>query len=343
MVHGQQLNNGHRRTPPHEVLTLTPNYVPVEEFSTATRNAPYAMTNTTMTSEYHLGRSLGELEPPYSGTDKTFAAQRLDDKVIGSPKYKHCTFVNVSFKEANLVDGNFLDCIFVGCYFRRAQFTNCHFVGCRFFDCNFNHLSLKSCDFRYSTFRGCQVAHSEMEYNLPSEPNLKEELARNLSVESSRLRLAKEAKRYRISEIVAHEEHLKAAMFSKSKWYRTHFNGVERISAFLEWGLSLLNRWLWGYGERAMVLIRNFMILSFLIFPALFYVFKYQLSHASEKPASFIDLLYFSLENITPAAIGSGIVATGSVTRLLAGVESLFGVVTLALLAAYIFRWSLHR
>ena len=301
------------------------------------------MTDTITPSEYHLGRSLAELGPPYSGTDKAFGAQRHDDKVIGSPRYEHCTFVNVSLKGAKLADGHFLDCIFVGCYFRRAEFTNCRFVGCRFFDCNFNHISLKSCDFRFSIFRGCQIAHSEMEYNLPSEPNLREEIARNLSVASSRLRLSREAKRYRISEIRAHEEHLKAAMLSKSQWYKEHFAGFARVSAFLEWGLSLLNRWLWGYGEHATVLIRNFLVLAFLIFPILFHVFEDQLSHISGKPASFIDLLYFSLENITPAAFTSEIVATGSITRFLAGIESLFGVVTVALLAAYIFRWSLHR
>ena len=296
-----------------------------------------------MPSEYHLGRSLEELESPYSDTDKVFAAQRYDDKVIHSPKYEHCTFVNISFKGAKLTDGHFLDCIFVGCYFRRAELTNCRFVGCRFFDCNFNYVSLKSCDFRFSIFRGCQVAHSEMEYNLPREPNLREELARNLSVESSRLRLSREAKRYRIAEIRAHEEHLKAALLGKSQWYREHFVGFARVSAFLEWGLSLLNRWLWGYGEHAMVLIRNFLVLAFLIFPILFHAVKHQLSHTSGRPAGLIDLLYFSLENIIPAGFASGIEATGSVTRLLAGVESLFGVVTAALLAAYIFRWSLHR
>ena len=305
--------------------------------------ADNAMTDTITSSEYHLGRSLAQFEPPYSDTDKAFAARRYDDKVIRSPKYEHCTFVNLGFKGAKLADGQFLNCIFVGCYFRRAEVTNCRFVGCRFFDCNFNHVSLKSCDFRFSIFRGCQVAHSEMGYNLPREPNLREELARNLSLESSRLRLSREAKRYRIAELRAHEEHLQAAMLGKSKWYREHFVGLARVSAFLEWGLSLLNRWLWGYGEHAAVLIRNFLALAFLIFPILFYAFKHQLSHISGEPADLIDLLYFSLENILPAAFTSGIVATGSVTRLLAGVESLFGVVTVALLAAYIFRWSLHR
>lgn len=301
------------------------------------------MTDSNGLSAYHLGRPLEAFEPPYSATDKAFAAQRYDAAVINSPSYEHCTFANLSFKEAKFQDGNFLDCVFLGCYFRRAELANCHFVGCRFFDCNFNHIALKSCDFRFSVFRGCQVAHSEMEYSLPREPNLREELARNLSVESSRLGLSKEARRYRIAEIRAHEEHLRAAISGKSQWYREHFDGVGRIMAFLEWALSLLNRWLWGYGEHAVVLVRNLIVLAFLVFPILFYTFKDQLSHTSGRPIELLDPLYFSLENVVPAGVVSGVVATGSTTRLLAGLESLFGVVAVALFAAYVFRWSLHR
>lgn len=301
------------------------------------------MTDSNGLSAYHLGRQVAAFEAPYSGTDKAFAAQRHDGAVISSPSYEHCTFASLSFKKAKFQDGKFLDCVFIDCYFRRAELTNCDFVGCRFFDCNFNHVALKSCGFRFSIFRGCQIAYSEIEYSLPREPNLREELTRNLSVESSRLGLSQEARRYRIAEIHAHEEHLRAAISGKSQWYREHFDGLGRFRAFLEWTFSLLNRWLWGYGEHAVVLVRNLIVLTFLIFPVVFYTFKTQLSHTSGRPIELLDPLYFSLENVIPAGVVSGIIATGPATRFLAGLESLFGVVALALFAAYVFRWSLHR
>ena len=301
------------------------------------------MTDSNGLSVYHLGRPLEAFEAPYAGTDKTFASQRHDATAIKSPSYEHCTFANFSFKEAKFENGNFLDCVFIGCYFRRAELTNCHFVGCRFFDCNFNHVALKSCDFRFSIFRRCQVTYSEIEYSLPREPNMREELARNLSVESSRLGLSQEARRYRIAEIRAHEEHLRAAISGKSQWYKEHFDGLARFKALLECTLSLLNRWLWGYGEHAIVLIRNLAVLAFIAFPILFYTLKDQLSHTSGRPIEIMDPLFFSLENVLPAGVVSGVVATGSATRFLAGLESLFGVVAIALFAAYVFRWSLHR
>lgn len=292
---------------------------------------------------YHLGRKLETLEPPYSATDNAFAAQRFDGVEISSPNCQHCTFANLSFKEAQFKNGMFLDCVFVDCYFRRAELTNCQFIGCRFLDCNFSHVALKSCDFRFSVFRGCQVKHAEMEYNLPSEPNLREELARSLSIESSRLGLSREARRYRISEIRAHEEHLLAAISGKSQWYREHFDNFARVRSLFSFGGSLINRWLWGYGERALVLVRNLIGLVFLVFPILFFISKDQLLHKSGRQIEIADLFYFSLENVVPAGVDSGVVATGSVTHLLAGLESLFGVVTVTLFAAYVFRWSLHR
>ena len=310
--------------------------------------APLRVSSSTMLgmnthSSYHLGRNLETLEPPYSATDKAFAAQRLGDLVISSPSFRHCTFANISFKRAKLENGSFQNCVFVGCYFRRAELTNCGFVGCRFIDCNFGHVALKSCDFRYSVFQGCQVSHAEMEYSLPREPNLREELARTLSIESSRLGLSREARRYRITEIRAHEEHLWAATLGKSQWYKEHFDTFSRSRAFLKWGGSLLNRWLWGYGERAIVLVRNLIALTFLVFPFLFYVCRDKLSHTSGREIEISDLFYFSLENVVPAGVVSGVVATGVLTRLLAGLESIFGVVAVALFAAYVFRWSLHR
>ena len=151
------------------------------------------------------------------------------------------------------------------------------------------------------------------------------------------------SRRYRIAEIHAHEEHLKAAIWCEAKWYQDHFDGFARLRALLEWLLSLLNRWLWGYGERSAVLIRNLLILAFLVFPLLFIIFIDQLAHESGRAVSLRDTLYFSLHNIIPAGIHSEIVATSSTTLFLAGLESLFGVVAVALFASYIFRWSLHR
>lgn len=294
-------------------------------------------------SAYLLGRTIGKLAPPYGGSDQAFGATRLDKNQLENADFSHCTFVNISFKEVTLRNSSFLNCVYIGCYFRRADLVNSKFIGCKFIDCNFNHIAIRSCDFRHSTFHACQLPFSELRHSLPSEPNLREELARNLSLESSRLGLSIEARHYRMTEIRAREAHLKAAIMSESKWYKEHFDLFARASAFIQLALSLANRWLWGYGERAWVLIRNLILLGAVIFPLIFWIFREGFVHATRSEIGLLDTFFFSLQNILPTGVQSEITAVAPVARLAAGLEGFFGVVAIALFASYVFRWSLHR
>ncbi|MCU7838968.1 MAG: pentapeptide repeat-containing protein [Candidatus Thiodiazotropha sp. (ex Troendleina suluensis)] len=283
------------------------------------------------------------MSDPYRGQDFAFGSQRLDRKTILNADYKHCTFANLSFFGAKVQDGGFLNCVFIGCYFRRAELQNVRFTGCRFIDCNFSHVSIKSCDFRHSIFRGCQLPFAEFAHSLPSEPNLREEITRNLAIESVNLGLGREARDYRMAEIRAHEEHLLSAVRGSSNWYREHFDFLRRTEAFVHWLLSLLNRWLWGYGERAWVLVRNLLLVSVVIFPVFFYLLRDQLDHVSHRTPGIWEIVHFSFENVIPAGVESHVAAVGNAARVLAGIESLLGVIAIALFASYIFRWSLHR
>ena len=293
-------------------------------------------------STYHLGRQSSDFSPPYRGQDKVYGGLRLDGATVDKAHIEHCTFSNVSFKNVTL-SGHFVDCVFIGCYFRRTRLVNSQFVGCRFFECKFARATIEACSFRFSSFRDCQIPFDELFHSLPSEPNIREELTRNLSLASSRLGLSSEARKYRMAEIKAREEHLLAAFLGESRWYSDHFETLQRVRAFGQWLLSLLNRWLWGYGEKSSVLIRNLLLISFLLFPGLFYLLRSQLRPSTDRDMTLWDTIYFSLENVTPGGIVSGVIAEGNAVRFLAGLESILGVTALALFASYILRWSLHR
>lgn len=146
-----------------------------------------------------------------------------------------------------------------------------------------------------------------------------------------------------MAEIRAREAHLGAAITAKSRWYRDHFDTLARVRALFQLLLSLLNRWLWGYGERVATLVRNLILVSVLFFPVCFYFLRDGLRKVGDAPIGLLDLVYFSLENVLPSGIRSGIQAIDLAPRILAAAESIFGVIVLALFAAYIFRWSLHR
>lgn len=294
-------------------------------------------------SAYLVGRTMAALKAPWEHADKSFGADRMDDQVIEGGKFRHCTFANVSFKKAFFRSSQFEDCIFIGCYFRRAELSGTSFVGCRFMDCNFTQVVIKSCEFKHSSFRGCQLSFSELRHSLPSEPNLREDLARNLAIESSQLGLSGEARQYRMAEIRAREEHLRAAMWGESQWYLEHFVGSARFKAAGQLVLSRVNGFVWGYGERMRILVRTVFLLAFLFFPVGFWLFSDQLSSVAGAPIGIRDVLYFSLQNMTPAGVNSGISAVGPAARLLAAIEAVFGVIAMGLFASHVFRWSLHR
>lgn len=294
-------------------------------------------------SAYLLGRLIGKLGTPYQGSDLAFGAARLDGQRIERGDFSHCTFANISFKEVVLYSSGFLNCVFIGCYFRRAELVDSRFVGCRFIDCNFSYVAIKSCNFKHSSFRGCQLPFSELLHSLPPEPNLREELARNLFLESSRLGLSSEARQYRMAEIKARENHLRSAVSGHSQWYKEHFDGFARMRACIQLILSLANRWLWGYGERAWTLVLNLSALALLLFPIVFWLLRDGLVLASGANIRWQDVLLFSLQNILPAGIESGVRAVRLAPQMVAGLESVFSVVAIALFASYVFRWSLHR
>jgi len=292
---------------------------------------------------YALGKTVSYLASPYSGQDLAFGSTRLDGSEIREANYSHCTFEDIGFKKAIFKRCTFHHCTFIGCYFRRAEIRDSLFVGCRFIDCQFSFVSITTSIFRYAIFRGCQIPFAELQHNFPSEPNIREELARSLFLESARLGLSSEASLYRMAEINAREENLRAAILCNSRWYKDHYDGWARIRALAQLVLSLINRWLWGYGERTWTLVRNVLIFALGVFPAVFYFLRDGLSKALGDSVSYLDLVYFSLANIVPAGVQSEIHAISLATRLWAGTEAVFGLVIMGLAASYIYRWSIHR
>jgi uncharacterized protein YjbI with pentapeptide repeats len=149
-------------------------------------------------SIYLEGRTLKKLgEADKSSKDAAFTSDRLDDGDFFEYSFEHCTFANISFKKAKIAKSEFTNCIFIGCYFRRSDLSETSFIGCRFIDCAFPKTNIKCCNFDYSTFNNCFIPFYEIEYSLPGAPNLREDLARNLSVESAKIGYFDESSRYR--------------------------------------------------------------------------------------------------------------------------------------------------
>ena len=293
-----------------------------------------------------LHRQPDGLRAPYKASDRIFYGARLDNQDVQQADYQHCTFVDVSFLDTTLRDSRFLNCTFIRCYFRRAKLTSCRFTGCRFNDSQFPKVTLHNCNFEYSYFQSCQISFPEMEHSLPTPPNLREQLCRNLAIQSDHLGLSEDARRYRRIAISSREQHLWNGVVGESEWYQTHFTGWRKVRALGQLSLSKMNGFFWGYGDRGFNLLRNLLVAVLVLFPALFWL-SGDFVHSDGRALGLMDYLYLSASSALPVSISVGapssVVCSGLMGYTFVIIEAAFGAFTLALFAAFIFRWSLRK
>lgn len=293
--------------------------------------------------EYIVGRKTGDwpvATTPAQGL--IFAAEHKDCSTLENLEFQHCTFANVSFKEADIRNCRFINCAFLNCYFRKTELTGSTFVGCKFLSCDFPKIIVQSCDFRYSKFENCVLPFDEMEHSLPREPNLREELADRLAIASDAIGLQNDRRKYRLAAIQAKKEHLKAAILSKSEWYRRHYSGLRRLSAFAQLITSYFYDIVWGHGEKPIILIRNILILAFVVFPLLLWFVHDSLNQFSE-PLGISDVIWLSVATFISVESVNVVSATGTLARIILTIEAFLGFVSFGLLITLLVRWMFKR
>ena len=273
------------------------------------------------------------------GKDRLFAGLRHDGKSVASGRYEHCTFANVSFLKARLEDIEFIDCAFLSCYFRRAEIYNVRVIGCKFINCDFPHLAITGSVFKYCRFSNCYIDFAEMQHNMPSEANIREDLSRNLTLECAKLGASAASRRYRFTEIEAHETLLWNAVKGEGTWYKKHYPGVRRFTAFIQYVGSVVDRHLWGYGERPWILLRNFVALTIIVFPIIYASAADQFRPRPEGGhVSISQCILFSADRVLTADPLADIVAQSGLMRAVAAAETVCGVAALALFASMLFK-----
>lgn len=292
---------------------------------------------------YLVGRNPGTWpNATAAASDMLFAATRKDGETLEGMDFEHCTFANVSFKEVVLRQCRFTDCAFLSCYFRKCEMVGAAFIGCKFVGCDFSKVIVQSCDFRYGHFDGCSIPFAEMEHSLPREPNLREELARTLAISSDALGLDADGRRYRLSAIQAREEHLRAAILGSSDWYQRHYSGLRKLEALIQFIASRLNGLVWGHGEKWSVLVRNLLVLAFVVFPAALWFARDELQQHS-GPLDVGDLIWLSVATIIPVDGVISVTPTAWVSRTILTSEAFVGIVAAGLLVTQLVRRMLKR
>jgi len=290
-----------------------------------------------VSSAYLLSRPVTRLTEPWSHQDVVFAADRLDGVTIELGIFGHCAFANISFKGAELRDCHFIDCIFVGCYFRKTLISGCKFDGCRFIDCDFPKTRVQRSSFAFPRFSGCFISFEEMRPNLPSEPGLRVIAANELAREAQAAGETNDARLYRIAALRAHEKHLWAGFRASTSWYKERYDVLARLRSGAAWLASQVNRLVWGNGERGVVLLGNFLLLTFAVFPLVFYLLRDNLS-TPRGSLTAADYLLLSIDNMTARSGFSGISLLSTSTRAATAFEVAMGLVAMGLFVTILFR-----
>jgi uncharacterized protein YjbI with pentapeptide repeats len=157
-----------------------------------------------------VGRTPGKLISQKSPvvSEALFQAERVDQQTFEGVRFEHCTFANVSFKEARLISCTFENCAFIDCYFRMTVLESSRLLGCKFISCDFPKAAFRHCSFVYSQFRSCFVPYAVFEPSLPTEANLRRLLADNLAREAEAAGATNDARRYRLRASEALEHYL---------------------------------------------------------------------------------------------------------------------------------------
>ena len=297
-----------------------------------------------------VGRTAVSLDPKnvQGGSHHLYAAQLLDDTVIEAQTFEHCTFANISFKDAKLRRCRFLNCAFVDCYFRDATLENCDLTACKLVDCNLEDPAFVDCTLKFLEFRGCYVPYDKFRHALPTDPGLRHRMADELSREATLAGDLRDARRYRLIGEDAYEDHVwNYAWASGGQYYEKHRPALFRLRMALAWIARKSNRRLWGYGEKGLTLAGSFALVGIVLFPALFFLLTRDdlvaVRGSSREKLSFWDYQLFSFDNLVNAPGFAAVEAESMGARWLVAAEVLVGLMFIGLFITLVFNWIRRR
>lgn len=291
-----------------------------------------------------MGRKMRSMLPLVSQSDALFAGERLNNQTLTGLSYEHCTFANISFKDAELSRVQFRDCTFISCYLRGAKLVDCTFRASRFIDCDLGKVDIRTCDLRYyNHFSGCFLPYDVIRDSLPAERNLCAHLSFNLADEARLTGALKDAGRFRQVGARAREEHLFAAVRGANTYYKEKYRGTNWWGALFDLVGSRTRGWLWGYRRSFLVVLRNWALLTLLLFPIPLWLLRGDIYVDDNRRPGLLDVWLGSANNMLPGAGVADVQYLSVAARSVAFLEILTGLVLVGLTASLLFRAVFER
>ncbi|MGL3756185.1 pentapeptide repeat-containing protein [Bacillus velezensis] len=228
------------------------------------------------------------------------------------------------------------------CYFRYAKFINVDFTGSKFINCDLSNANFNSCNLRYASFRDCKLNLKEIMGCLPSEPNLKVSLLKELRMNQLGLGDNKSADDLLIKINDTEKEFLLERVRSSTSYFREREDLSSRAIAFFKYIMLQLNDFIWGYGLKITRLFRSALII--LILFGLFIYFGTGKEYIGVYPdgnklikLNFWQSIYASYTNFTTVGYGHFTPLKFN-SILIFTIENLLGLIFLGFLVSGVYR-----
>lgn len=249
------------------------------------------------------------------------------------------TFAKMGFREACFSNDNLMFNVFIDCYFKRARFEDVNLTGCIFINCNFDEITLMNTTFDYCRFEGCFIQYKYLISTLSSRPNIRWEICKNMSLECLSLGHEDEYRKYYFEEKKASEQYYWKKFWHKgTEYYYKKYNGIDQLSGLINYLISKLNKFLWGYGEKLSRLIFN-MILVIILFAVGYYNGIPVVQEGMKM--NYKIAMYMSLSNFF--TVSCDYIPKGITYKTLSVLEGGAGIVLMGFFVAALFRYINRR
>lgn len=276
---------------------------------------------------------------PKEGRHLIFCDYVKDDLIIEDAILQTCQFRRIGARNAVFRKCSLTQCLFEDTYFRKASFNDVRFTGSTFRKCNLEKATFQGCDLRFCKFESTFLNRDEIVGNLPVEPILRRNLARNLRKNFEALGDKESSDVFLNIEIEAHEQELLGGFRRKTAYYQQHYTQVDQVIAGLKYITSKLSGIVWGYGHRLSRLLASYLVVScFFAFITYFFDLSFIVdTEASPRTLGFWESTY----HVFSVTLGTGTISIAPFSlaaKMFEVIEGFLGTLFLALLAAAAYR-----
>ncbi|TKI82195.1 pentapeptide repeat-containing protein [Bacillus mycoides] len=268
--------------------------------------------------------------------------EEQDDLNLNNVRIFKSIFLNLGLKNAVFSTCAITQTEIEKCYLRYAKFTNVDFTGSNFINCNLENAKFNSCNLRYATFRNCKLNLKEIFSCLPSEPNLRVALLKELRMNQLGLGDNKSADELLIRIHDTEKELLLERVKCSTSYHRDREDFISRTIALINYCTLQLNDFIWGYGLKLSRLFRTALIILFMFAMLIYFFTDKEYIAVTVKGNEVIKLnfwqsLYASYTNFTTVGYGH-FTPTQITSTVLFAIENLLGLIFMGFLVSGVYR-----